>query len=406
MPRFVKDLGLVLLLVGGVIVWFRYASTSVLRIDTATPPQAAISNPLDVDDGCRIDSDHSKIRYEKYSALDESELSYYQSVKKCATDNFERSLLQKDESNLLDANRLICERRIDHATLLSVIERHDNILMVGDSVVRQQFFTLICMVDPSLKAQDLVKYNATGDVVYEIQWDYNRVDGGTTSFLYRILGLAFDAQLTNLYREAFPTAVLTFSDKDAIVVDASRHHDESNAQSLFISAHFVAMARSRAPIYYMEPTPMEFSTSNGFYPLACVDITCHCERLDEARLMGKGALPTALVEAAIKQNAGSLPSSRDLAPILYELYPGQLNASNPINAKLCLPSCVPATWRSDLVKKTLKDAAPRVTIIPTFWQLASQDIPTTLLRSWDCAHRNFGGIVLMNEQLIRAMQRR
>jgi hypothetical protein len=400
------------LLVLGIVGLCRYASISI-HIDLVTPAAGTwkasidpLENDEEDDDGCRIDSDRGKIRYEKYSALNANDLLYYESVRKCAADNFVQSLIGRDTTNLTDWDRLLCDHEINHSVLLSVVAKHDRILLIGDSVVRQQYFTLVCMVDPSMTWDDMVKFNTSDLKQDDTQWDYHHADGGITSFLYRVLGMGFDRNETNLYRDAFPKAVLTFSERDAIVIDASRHYDVSTAQYLYEATHFVATAIARAPIYYMEPTPSEFPTSNGFFPEACKDITCNCERLDDARLDGKGTLPIALIEAAIQQNNGSIPSSQYISPVLYDLYPALLtNELDLLNPKLCMPSCVPATWRSDLARMVLLDAAPQVTIVSTFWQLASQDIPTTILPAWDCTHRNFAGVLLMNEQLIRAMQR-
>lgn len=352
-------------------------------------------NKVTMDDGCSLDSDPASIRYKKFSVMTEPDFIYHQDVFSCAR-RFVWSQLGRDTWEFMDNLQLICRDDLKNDALLSIAESHDRILFLGDSVIRQQYYTFLCMLDPTLTPQGMTSYSAV-DKFAKVTWKHVRADGGETSISYQVFGRGFDPTDVNLYREAFPKAILTFSRKDAIVMDASRHYNQEAASLYYQSLNFIAQASPRAQIYYMEPTPMEWPTSNGFYVSSCKGMKCSCEALGKERLIGKGTIAKAAVESAMRQHNGSIPDL-PIPEILARIYPDL----KPVNQRLCLPSCVPATWRVDLARTAFRNST-KVTLVPTFFQLISQENPMTLTRVDDCTHRSFAGIVLMNQQLLRSM---
>jgi len=208
----------------------------------------------------------------------------------------------------------------------------------------------------------------------------------------------------------------------------------------------------------MEPTPEEWPTPNGFFSPSCANVPCQCQPLTAARLRGymidypnyihqavlqalenvTAAATINTAEIAVTANLTAETTSTMPTPTLHSaqvfhsihtdhnfvimekdgdelLVQYYQNASR--NETVCVPECLPATWRADVAHAVLslvplthpEPSLPISTVhmVPTFVQLVSRprDVHSSASRIYDCTHRSFDAIVTINEQLIRAMLR-
>jgi len=80
---------------------------------------------------------------------------------------------------------LLCDVSVTTELLHSVVQKHNNILFVGDSVLRQQFMLLLCMIDPMLDCTQVTDNEGVGR---KASYDYWHPDGSITSLFYEAFG--------------------------------------------------------------------------------------------------------------------------------------------------------------------------------------------------------------------------
>ena len=168
---------------------------------------------------------------------------------------------------------------------------------------------------------------------------------------------------------------------------------------------------SMAPIYFIEPTPEEWPTTNGMYTPSCVNDSedCICETLTDERIMGRGenTAPPPLLRAK-KDAEFKRQLEVDFFQRLYpHMDPSLLDYTN-IASNSCTPNCLPNTWRLDLVRQTFLqnttyNNSNDVNVIPLYWQLVSNPEGSTGRGAGDCTHRNLYGTEMMIFQWIRTI---
>lgn len=363
------------------------ASNTRSRATQATTDTADTYVPYG--DGCNAMPAAGSITFNSYASGHEED--YLREVHEC-TLRFDGTLLG-DARSIFNADtmeRLQCAIPMTKQYIKKVLETHSKVLFIGDSVIRQQFFTMLCMLNPDVQEADMVVQEET-EYTYLHHYHDERHGGSMTAFRYVTVGHLWKGiGEHHLFSGPFPHAVKTYTENDAIVFDESRHWDHSIIDVLLNVTNFLAInsQSSQAPIYYMEPTIEEWPTTNGQFTATCINGQCVCEKIDAKRLDGHGYLDPNL--AADHINLGRKAPS----PGFFMDIPDEEG---------CVPSCLPATWRMQQVRKVFASVPNKLVYVPTFWQLMARKTHTARLQLGDCTHRNFDSLVMMNEQLIRNM---
>mmetsp|Transcript_13119 Transcript_13119/g.20006 ORF Transcript_13119/g.20006 Transcript_13119/m.20006 type:complete len:430 (-) Transcript_13119:71-1360(-) len=306
----------------------------------------------------------------------------------------------------LQCNEEIALRRIQ-ATLGS----YGQVWMFGDSILGQLYYTLSCALNSSI-----ANYGASSYTGHE-SFSYSSTEQGTTTdFIYsKVLFLQEESE-ANLYQSTFPDVIQNLTSNDMILVLNSAHYSERNAARLDKSIRFIAKQsiRTNASVFFMEPTPEEWPTSNGRHTWSCVRNNCQCESLTSARLKGRG---NHSITPEQKTKDDWVQPDLKFFDRLYPSLTGEHN-TNHLHPALawetrknsrvdqsCLPNCIPATWRSDHIRLVLKEIPNRVHLVPIFWQLVSKKNPTHRGVA-DCTHRSLDATMLMMQQWIRTIERK
>jgi hypothetical protein len=362
-------------------------------------------------DGCDlIDSTSSYIpQWRNYT---EEEAEEVQSLRQCIWALGEipnmtfipNMLTLRPQHQMEESKKLDCNIKVSLQILQDTMKQYDTAWFFGDSIMQQQFYLMVCMIDPHLginitRATD----NPQEDLSFAWHHSNNNSTRTTTTLKFLHFGHLWGIE-ENLYERDFPTAANTLGSNDAIIVTAAAHYDSTRVH-LYQKAltHIATMSiQSNASIFYTEPTPEEWPTGNGMWVLNC-QWFCQCEALDPARLIGRGGYTDRTVpyDATSKQNVS-------IVPILNRVYPGLPFANN---TKDCYPSCLPATWRTDVGRAILAEIPNhKVSMIPVFWQLLAKGEATGRgvhqPNVGDCTHRTTEAVIVMNKQLIRTMIKR
>jgi hypothetical protein len=320
---------------------------------------------------------------------------------------------------------LQCKQRISPKKLSHIVQQHDRIWFIGDSVMRQQYHSLLCML-PRRKSSDPILLpldNDDRDMVAAFPYkpdlglglrfeniSENESDiahiHNTTIIRYSRFGKQFGDYRSILY-STFPNAVQTSSAKDAIVMNAGLHYDIKFAQQLVDDVTFIANASlySQAVIYFMETTDEQWPTSNGMFARPCM-WKCHCEPLTLDRIKGLGvARDKGPQNVMFSLNDREMPSKEHFDGLYsdylknFSSFPQAENAS----VEQCVPNCAPASWRSDLTNPILGNRLlSHVQLVPVWSQLVNRGL-VHATADGDCTHKSLDALQMMNEQLARSM---
>lgn len=362
------------------------------------------------------------------------EKTYFTQIHKCAQQIVARTYVAPMDEDFYWKNtipkscdKLLCHLKSTHSLLEDTLKRYRNILFIGDSLVRHQFFTMVCMLDPNAAPQHFTKYHEANGDGAEFHFVYNHstttntantnmtnattVTNLTTSLHYASYGPSFNRKMRHLYKDAFPWAIGNYTQEDAIVTDTSRHFPSKDIGLYTNVLDYLQdqSINSSASFYYMEPTPEEWATSNGIWAKPC-GWKCTCRPLDEPKLKGWATPNDPNVDLARNDTKGAhlyVPSFDHFI----KLYPNQNRTRaftthmDPANVT-CLPDCAPADWRVRSVRsKILHHPNPKTKfqLVPTYWQLVGRSHHSSATLKGDCTHRSLDAYVMMNEQLIRTM---
>jgi len=159
------------------------------------------------DDGCKLTSHSKNVHWtttnnkgEDNNVSSSAEQMHIRRVHQCAT-RFSFTYVEKPS----DADwwpSLSCDITVTTELLQSVVQKHNRILFVGDSVLRQQYLFLLCMIDPTFERIQMKKQKDQ----FHYQSYYRRPDGGMTSLVFEAFGHAWPiAQRSTLYNSSFHT---------------------------------------------------------------------------------------------------------------------------------------------------------------------------------------------------------
>jgi hypothetical protein len=160
----------------------------------------------------------------------------------------------------------------------SAVKDYETIWFIGDSVLEQQFYVFLCMVDPlmtphQIHGSGLPGAGTSGSAYHTIakHWTYNHSNGAATKVIYSKFGRLWEGSERNLYVDAFPKAIGSLNGKDAIVLDAANHYDAHHFPELKRALTFICDKSliTNASLFYMESNPEEWPTSNGLFVKGC-----------------------------------------------------------------------------------------------------------------------------------------
>lgn len=380
---------------------------AVLHIVNSTATgqsRAAAVDDMDSDgDGCGLVDSR---RTQSWAPLSEEEVGELRRVQAC----LRRTGHPKHATPVGNEEMgLRCNTEVTYETLRSTLSRFDRVWLHGDSVMEQQFYTLACMMNTSVTVPKDSDLGGPKKMRWTAGLGFNGIEKftysharGSTEFIYSRFGRSWGLD-SNLFKLDFPMAVKELTPRDAILIDAATHYPAARVAEYERAIGFIAeqSTLAKASVFYMEPTPEEWPTSNGQWTKTCI-WRCTCEALDELRLEGRGKFTQPQNETI--DGAYSAGEGKPVVPFFQRLYPGfraDLAVSNSTHK--CIPNCLPATWRVDYVRSLFLEKAPlEVHIVPTFWQLASKATNTGRGRG-DCTHRNLYATTLMNFQWIRTI---
>jgi len=273
--------------------------TSTITSSRTTTSQASTDYDND-DDGCKLTSHPKNVHWtinkkgEDNNVSSSAEQMHLHRVHQCAT-----------WFSFTDADwwpSLSCDVSITTKLLQSVVQKHNRILFVGDSVLRQQYLFLLCMIDPTFEHIQVKKKNPFYYQTYYPQWWRHDVTD------FEAFGHAWlIAQRSTLYNSSFPHAISTYTEHDAIVVNANSHYNALRQQLLIDDVTFMAQqaACSHALVYLMEPSPEQWPTGNGFY-IRSFKNKCHCESLTAERLIGRIPYPKSIQNVLVSSDSLAL----------------------------------------------------------------------------------------------------
>ena len=279
-------------------------------------------------------------------------------------------------------NRTALQCAVDVAeSMPAIINQFDRVLFIGDSILRQQFWNLICMLSPAMNVTAEVQVSKS-----EKQWIHTTYNG--TLLQYSQFGWKFDQNESALYTHSFPEAVRTYTEKDAIILNAGAHYDGSRARPLQRAAIFINQMshRSKANIFFVETADEQWPTSNGLYTGSCW-ARCGCEPLTPERILGIGQ--------AIDRSELHTNMTLDDRTEPFDLF-----SNEGRNHSWCIPDCLPSNWKNNLSNPLLMSG--RLRIVPVWRQLAERGIVHSAFPG-DCTHKSIDALITMNHQLGRSM---
>jgi hypothetical protein len=133
--------------------------------------------------------------------------------------------------------------------------------------------------------------------------------------------------------------------------------------------------KTKASVFYMEPSLEEWPISNGIWAKSCM-WRCECEVLNPLRILGRGdySQPTENLALDMWEKLPTPPVSNIL---LQRLYP-DLAFTNHTEHH-CIPDCLLATWRMDMARAILAEFENNnnaVEMVPVFWQIHAKGSPS------------------------------
>ncbi|KAL7568327.1 hypothetical protein ACA910_018461 [Epithemia clementina (nom. ined.)] len=315
---------------------------------------------------------------------------------------------------------LDCHTNVTLATLRDTLQHYRTIWFFGDSIMEQVFYLFTCMMDTTApfdglvweKQENYTWHHHSSSTSSTTTNNRSNASRNSTHVRYSRFGWKWDTKEPNLYHDDFPTAISTLGEDDAIVINANVHYDSTRVHLFDKALTWIAEQSflTKASVFYLEPTPEDWPTSNGMYTKACM-WRCRCEAVNPLRLLGRGNYtdPTDNITQDFSHKLPPLPTStvtttnkeNQALPLLSRLYPDLAFAHD---TEHCLPDCLPATWRVDMARSILWNQTKpnNVIMVPLFWQLIAKGTPTPRMNG-DCTHRSLEAVHVMNQQLIRTM---
>ncbi|KAL7540504.1 hypothetical protein ACHAWF_006699 [Thalassiosira exigua] len=377
----------------------RTAGGGAAASDAAAPNGAS----PDVEDGCGAVGDR---RSSRWTALPERVKGEAAAIRTCLLRHgrFDKARAWATPVGEVGLN---CSADVAVEAVRATLSRYGTVWLHGDSVMKQAFYTLACMLNSSVALPwAMAGGGGLGKARQKTGLGYDGIEkfayrhaGGSTRFIYSRFGALWDTD-ANFYKHDFPLAVRTLTPNDAILVNVAFHVLPSKPSGIERAMTFMAEQSlvANATVFYLEPHPEEWPTSNGMFTKSCPS-RCDCERLSDARLSGRGEFARP-ANGTVDQKYATSTGKPD-APFFRRLYPDDRTWENDTEG--CVPNCLPATWRVDFVRTHLARVRHRIRVVPIFWQLASREDGHSGRGRGDCTHKNLYATMLMIFQWIRTI---
>jgi hypothetical protein len=157
---------------------------------------------------------------------------------------------------------------------------------------------------------------------------------------------------------------------------------------------------SKAHIFFMEVTDEQWPTSNGMFTVPCP--ICPCEPLGPDRILGVGHAD-ALSAHQINMSLDPTKNTGPIFDLIFDLIDFGSTPEGRKNNALCIPSCLPASWRRDVTNAILEsNASNMLHIVPIWRQLVDRGLMHSRFPG-DCTHKAADALIAMNQQLVRSM---
>jgi len=268
----------------------------------------------------------------------------------------------------------------------SILSHYEKIVFLGDSLQRQLFFTLSCMMNSSLLREDIVtaKTNELAETVRsDFQWTH---ESSNTSVMFRMLPKALHKS------DIFNSYISDSNPRHALIVNLGAHyhpHKIHGAKALEEDTRSIAeiAQQTNASVFWVDTIDFQWPTSNGEFVSKCWE--CKCEALTPGRILGTG-------EFTGPERYRSNPR-----------YPSIDVPVPPNHSSPCIPYCLPANWRNQASNGVLEDPKySAIQLVPTWHQLVSSGFPQSRFSYGDCTHKSTDALIAMAQQLLRALLRK
>jgi hypothetical protein len=373
-------------------------------------------------DGCGI-HDGEEPKWVPYTPNDwEYQDTIYQCAQKIYAKKFGKENYYMNEfRKSFPLSKLNCSIQPSVSDLLTY---YDNLYMIGDSVMKQQYSTLLCMIN-SLSLPGFREVNGIRRPTIKIKRNSSKYSRNTTFKMeYIAWGKNFQEphQTWPLYH-TFPNLLKYGSHRDIIIINAGHHYRSPDAQALMNHTSTITQSlrnarykiqqegsqRTLPHVFFMEADEENYPTSNGMYPGrgVCDQENCTCKAITKEMELGH-----ADPDSSINWTSVYKRFSPD-----YSILNGT-NASSmqslQKNSTSCIPDCFPAFWRSALSfpiltgKKTSERSIPsptEINVVPIWRQLIRRGIPSSRIPSYDCTHKGIDVVIEMNRQLLRIVRK-
>jgi hypothetical protein len=359
-------------------------------------------------DGCGL-ADTAEPNWVNYT---EEDHSYLKRIQTC-TAGFEAKDDEKLRSHLT-LTKMLCAVNI--SDIRSIVSRYRKIWFIGDSVLRQMYFAIMCMVDDSFHKDflhtDKAKTHTGTFPLTNFTADDSSITtktndtGNGTWVRYSMFGPSWHGDNKGLFQH-FPVAMRDATREDAIIVDAGHHYDIKKVNLLKEAVSYVTKMSqlTEARVFFVETSDEQWRTSNGMFMEKFMWRT-QCAPLTPSQILGLG-VPNE--EDLGKANASGFmvnPAPRPTFEHFGEAYPYLFDGNKSLvpayTASSCRPYCVPADWRSKIALPLFQSNASRVHIVPIWKQMVARKLMQTKSHG-DCTHRSVDTLIEMNRQLLRAM---
>jgi hypothetical protein len=386
----------------------------------------------DISDGCGIQDGVEPV-WLPYSSKD---LDYMNQILHCVRTINNVSKLQGLDKNILNYRNkfnltyLSCNAM--SATPDTLMTQYDNIYMIGDSVLRQQFNTLLCMINPQLEDNPKLAMKRIATKRYEqyhaiiprpkstSRTDNNTIMTPPLRIIYTTWGYTFEEPRSTwpLFRE-FPILLQQGTHRDIIILNAGHHYRSPDAAilwnhtqtivNLIHQAHQQARIegynRTIPHVYVIETADENYPTSNGLFPgEVCLKHACTCRAVSREMELGRGSLDPTINWTG--SQGLFIPDHKVLWNVTTRYDPSQPwnHSSLGMDPSSCIPDCYPADWRSRLTLPILLQTKDHLHVVPIWRQLVRRGIPNNVSPG-DCTHKGVDVIMELNRQLFRAINK-
>jgi hypothetical protein len=397
-----------------VFVW-NPATTTAMAMTTTSRLKTPQAEPRKIiSDGCGL-ADTAEPNWVNYT---EEDRSYLRRIRTCSA-RFEK----RDNEALrkhLNLTKLMCAVNI--SDFRSIVSRYRKIWFIGDSVMRQMYFVMMCMTDDAyhkdflhtakLKEErpmwtatfPLTNFTADNST---ITTNIQTNDTANRTWLhYSMFGPNWHRDNKGLFKH-FPIAMRNATREDAIIVNAGHHYDFGKVKLLKEALSYVTKMSqlTEARVFFVETADEQWRTSNGMFEGKFM-FRGQCAPLTPSQLLGLGVPNEEDLRKANSTGWIVKRASRPTFEHFGEAYPYMFDGNKSIvpayNASSCRPYCLPADWRSKVALPLLQSNVSRVHIVPIWKQMVARKLMRTKDHG-DCTHGAVDSVIEMNRQLLRAM---